>query len=230
MKIIKIQNLEIELEKKKIKNMYLRILPPDGRIHISAPYRMSDEKIYAFVTDKLDWIYRNQKRIQSRNISLNNQGIQYIDGDSIHFNGCVYNLSLTESKSTGITVSGSGLIMHVRKNSTAEQRKKILQAWYKEFLDESIKSLIFKWEAVIGVKSCGFTIRNMKTRWGSCNTKSRRLSFSLQLAQKSTRCIEYVVVHELVHLLEGSHNHVFKAYMDKFLPDWRRIKKELNGI
>lgn len=230
MKTIKIQELEIELEKKKIKNMYLKILPPDGRIHISAPMGMSNERIQNFVMEKMDWIKEKQKRMKSKSNSLNKQDIQYTDGDLVYFDGRVYTLSLEEGRKTGITPKESKLLMHVRKNSTMEQRKKILNLWYKEVLTAKIDSLILKWEAVIGVKSDGFVIRDMKTRWGSCNIRTRRLSFSLQLAQKSMPCVEYVVVHELVHLLEGSHNHIFKAYMDKFLPDWRSIKKELNGL
>jgi predicted metal-dependent hydrolase len=230
MKILKLQELEIEVEKKKIKNMYLKILPPNGRIHISAPINMNNDRIQSFVMEKLEWIREKQKKQQTKNNSLINQDIQYVNGDMIYYNGCKYRLSLLESAKTGVTVNQSELIMHVRKNSTIEQRRKILYTWYKEVLTVNITSLLIKWEAVIGVKSDSFTIRNMKTRWGTCNIRSKKLSFSLQLATKNLRCVEYVVVHELVHLLEGSHNHVFKAYMDKFLPDWRRIKKELNGL
>lgn len=230
MKIIKIRDLEIEVEKKKIKNMYLKILPPNGRIHISAPISMNNDRIQSFVLDKLEWIREKQRKQQTKNNSYINQDIQYKNGDIIYYNGYRYTLSLTESTKTGICINQSELIMHVIKNSTLEQRRKVLYTWYKEVLNDNITSMLIKWEAVIGVKSDGFTIRNMRTRWGTCNIRSKKLTFSLQLATKALRCVEYVVVHELVHLLEGSHNHVFKAYMDRFLPDWRSIKKELNGL
>lgn len=228
MKIIKIQDIEIELEKKRIKNMYLKVLPPDGRIRISAPYRMSIDRIQDFVLDRMDWLQKTQERIKSNYSGYISMDIDYLDGDPVFFDGIKYELYLQEGKKTGISLEHSRLIMHVRPQSTPEQRKRILYNWYRNTLYERINILIDKWEPVIGVRAEGFTIRNMKSRWGSCNIRTKRLSFSLMLAQKRLTCVEYVVVHELVHLLEGSHNHVFKAYMDRFLPGWRQIKKELN--
>lgn len=228
MKIIKIHDIEIELEKKRIKNMYLKVLPPDGRIRISAPYRMSNDRIQAFVLDRMDWLLKTQERVKSNYIGYIGSDIGYLDGEPVLFNGIKYTLSLQEGKKAGISLDEDRLIMLVRPKSTPDQRKKILNNWYRNALYERINILINKWEPVIGVKAEGFTIRSMKSRWGSCNIRTRRLSFSLMLAQKSLPCVEYVVVHELVHLLEGSHNHLFKAYMDSFLPGWRQIKKELN--
>jgi hypothetical protein len=222
-------DFDIELERKKIKNMYLKILPPDGRIHISAPVRMSNEVIYSFIMQRQDWIRDKQQKLQSSCISKPQADISYTDGDFIYYNGIKYSLSVKVGAKAGISIKQSELVMCVPKNSTTEYRKKLLNKWYKENLSDIISSLLLQWETVIGVKADGFTIRSMKSRWGSCNIRTKRLCFSLQLAQKTQRCIEYVVVHELVHLLEGSHNHVFKAYMNRFLPDWRNIKKELNG-
>lgn len=229
MKIIRINDLDIEVEKKRIKNMYLKVYPPDGRIHISAPYGMSNDRINAFVLARMDWILEARERVRSKYKDFVKAEMQYLDGEAVYFDGCKYNLLLAEGKKTGISISGSNMIMHVRQGSTMQQRRKILYDWYRKALQDRIGVLLEKWEPVIGVKASGFGIRSMKTRWGSCNIKSARLTFSLQLAQKNLSCVEYVVVHELVHLLEASHNHIFKAYMDKFLPDWRRIKKELNS-
>jgi len=228
MKIMKIYDLEIELEKKRIKNMYLKVMPPDGRVRISAPYGMRTDEIYAIVLKRLDWIHRMQEKIRGRQNIYAGRDMQYLDGDMVYYDGQKYSLILKEGKKTGISLDRSALIMHVKPDSSPEQRKKILYDWYRKVLYERIDKLLPKWEQVIGVKSDSFHIRDMKTRWGSCNIKTKKLTFSLLLAKKSLPCVEYVVVHELVHLLEGSHNHVFKAYMDKFLPDWRSIKKELN--
>lgn len=230
MKTIRFMDFDIELERKKIKNMYLKILPPDGRIHISAPVRMSNEIIYNFIMQRQDWIRDKQRKLQSKGIAKQQADITYTDGDIIYFLGGEYSLSINEGAKAGISIRQSELVMTTSKNSTAEQRKRLLDKWYKENLTEVINRLLQKWEPVIAVKADGFTVRSMKSRWGSCNIRTKRLCFSLQLAQKAGPCIEYVVVHELVHLLEGSHNRVFKAYMDSFLPNWRNIKKELNGL
>lgn len=229
MKTIKIYGIEIELEKKRIKNMYLKVLPPDGHIRISAPYRMSDDRIQAFVLDRMNWLIKTQDRIKRNYNGYIGRNIKYLDGDQILFDGRSYKLSLLEGRKTGIKLEQDRLIMQVRPQSTTEQKRKILYDWYRKALYYRISLLMQKWEPVIGVKAANFTVRNMKSRWGSCNIRTKRINFSLMLAQKSLSCVEYVVVHELVHLLEGSHNNVFKAYMDKFMPGWRQIKKELNG-
>ena len=177
MNYYEVNGIPIEIIRKNIKNMYLRVLPPEGRVVISAPIGMSERDIRKFVEAKSDWILIHQKRILQR---LNEKNLESID---------------------------------------SRQR---------EALMEDISRLISHWESILGVKSSAFTIRDMKTRWGSCNIRTHKLSFNLQLARKSPECLEYVVVHELVHLLEGSHNKRFKAYMDHFLPNWRILKKELN--
>ncbi|MDF2484754.1 MAG: metal-dependent hydrolase [Herbinix sp.] len=228
MKQIVIHNIRIELEKKRIKNMYLRILPPDGRVHISAPLRMSDDEIHGFVTSKLDWIIMQQSKIRSRHT---NQVLQYVTGEEVTIWGRSYTLRIVEAFGRNkVEVIGDEVIIFSKADSTKEQREKLLGQWYKKALEAEIPYLLARWERNIGVSSSSYRIQNMKTRWGTCNIRTKGICFNLQLATKPPKCLEYVVVHELVHLLERSHNSIFKGYMDRFLPEWRSIKKELNGM
>ncbi len=226
MKRLWINNLPVELEKKRIKNMYLRILPPDGRVHISAPVKMSEEEISHFVDRKLSWIMLQQTKIQQR---YTNQELQYVTGEQISIWGCSHALVVKETLTRShIEMIDDELILYIKPDSTREQRERMVNAWYKKVLEAEIPVLLAKWERTIGVASSSYCIRNMKTRWGTCNIRSKKICLNLQLAKKPIKCLEYVVVHELVHLLERSHNSVFKSYMDRFLPQWRSIKSELN--
>ena len=222
-----INHIVIELEKKRIKNMYLKVLPPDARVVITAPVRMSDEEINRFVLTKTDWIRQQQEKLRKRQIQPE---LDYTMGDEIYIWGKKYILHVNEKSGKSLLqIEEEKIFLFVKPGSTREQKKRILDHWYKEELTREIPGLIAKWESIIGVKSSDFRIRDMKTRWGTCNIRSKVICLSLQLAKKTPRCLEYVVVHELVHLLEASHNRVFKGYLDQFLPEWRNIKKEMNG-
>lgn len=228
MKQFIIGDITIELEKKRIKNMYLRVLPPDGRVNISAPVMMKEEEIKGFVLSKMDWIKKQQRKLES---SQSFHKISYQTGDKIYYKGRILTLIVTEKVGRpGVTEHDNLIEMNIKENSSPEQRKRLLDCWYKEELFRDVVPLLEGWEKTIGVKTHGFTIRDMKTRWGTCNIRTKKVCFNLRLAQKPPECLEYVVVHELVHLLEKSHNHVFKNYLDRFLPQWRSIKKELNTI
>ncbi|HWT73855.1 MAG TPA: SprT family zinc-dependent metalloprotease [Mobilitalea sp.] len=227
MKYIIINNLSIELERKKIKNMYLKILPPEGRIHITAPLRMSEDEIRKFVITKLDWIRKQQDKLAQRH---SHQEMNYLTCEEIYVWGEKYCLSVVVNTGRpGIQLEGNQLRLFVKEDSTQLQRKHMVDTWYKEALVRAVPLYIEKWEGIIGVKSNSFSIRDMKTRWGTCNIRTKNICLSLQLAKKPPRCLDYVVLHELVHLLESSHNHVFKGYLDHYMPEWRNIRKEMNG-
>jgi predicted metal-dependent hydrolase len=156
--------------------------------------------------------------------------LTYATGEEIFVWGRKLTLIVNEvSVCNSIQIDSDKLILSIKKGSTIEQRQKFLSEWYRKALQQEIPDLIAKWEQIIEVKSSGFTIRDMKTRWGTCNIRSKNICLNLQLAKKPPKCLEYVIVHELVHLLEKSHNSIFKGYMDKYLPQWRAIKKELNN-
>jgi predicted metal-dependent hydrolase len=217
--------IEIEVNRKKIKNMYLRVSRQDGRVSISAPLRTSDEAIVRFAESKLDWIIKQLKR---RDKGLIQTEPEYIEGEIHYVWGEPFYLEVRHQNKSSIDIIDNKLILTIRKGSTSTQRKKLLIEWYRGLLMECLPKVVEKWEPIIGVRTESVRVRNMTTRWGTCNTRDKRIWINLELAKKPLCCLEYVVVHELVHLLEPSHNAVFKSYMDHFLPDWRIIKAELN--
>lgn len=225
-KIIRVSHIEIEVNKKKIKNMYLKVSRQDGKVSVSAPLRTKDDIIKRFVASKLDWIDKQVKKFENRKSLID---LEYKQ-DEIHYVwGKPYSLEIKYENKKGVEILDDKLILAIHKDSTIIQREKLLIEWYRKQLKERLPDLVEKWEYIIGVSVESVRVRNMTTRWGTCNTRDKRICFNLQLAKKPLRCLEYVVVHELVHLLEPSHNVVFKNHMDKYLPNWREIKRELNS-
>lgn len=225
-KIIRVSHIEIEVNKKKIKNMYLKVSRQDGKVSVSAPLRTKDDIIKRFVASKLDWIDKQVKKFENRKSLID---LEYKQ-DEIHYVwGKPYSLEIKYENKKGVEILDDKLILAIHKDSTIIQREKLLIEWYRKQLKERLPDLVEKWEYIIGVSVESVRVRNMTTRWGTCNTRDKRICFNLQLAKKPLKCLEYVVVHELVHLLEPSHNVVFKNHMDKYLPNWREIKRELNS-
>ncbi len=225
-----VNDIEIELIKKDIKNLHLSVLPPNGRVRISAPKRMDDEAIRLFAISKLSWIkkqrskFKNQERQPER---------EFVSGESHYFLGERYllNVIYTNKRKQGVEIRNKTYLdLFVREGSNKEQRQKVMKEWYRGELKAIIPPLIEKWEPIIDVKVASWGVKHMKTRWGSCNTTAKRIWINLELAKKSPICLEYIVVHEMVHLLERHHNERFISYMGKFLPNWRSIKAELNGL
>lgn len=226
---ILVSGIEIEVQKKNIKNMHLSVLPPDGRVRISAPLRIKDETIRLFAINKIGWIrkqitkFENQPRQTER---------EYINGESHYVWGKRYRLEINyyNHGRNNVEIRGNRLILTVREVSSKEQRERLMTEWYRKLVKERAQELTGKWEKIIGVKAQSVQVRNMLTRWGSCNVRKGRIWVNLQLAKKPVECLEYVVVHELVHLLEKGHNSIFVGYMDEYLPDWRIRKNILNGF
>lgn len=225
-----INDIEIELTKKNIKNLHLSVHPPDGRVKISAPNRMDIDTIRLFAISKLAWIKRQQSKFKSQERQPERE---YVSGESHYFLGQRYllNVIYTNKRKQGVEIRNKRYIdLYVRENTPKYLRERVMIEWYRKKLKELIPPLIAKWEPIMEVKVNEFGVKRMKTRWGSCNPAAKRIWLNLELAKKSPSCIEYVVVHEMVHLLERSHNERFIAYMDKFLPNWRAIRAELNGL
>lgn len=227
MDIISIENIDIELIRKNIKNVHLSVYPPNGRVRLAVPQRMDDEAARAFAVSKLAWIIKQRKKFSMKEMQLEKE---YVTGEKHFFLGICYLLNVVEtSEKQHAEIRNSKYIdLYVRPGSSKEKREKVLLEWYRENLKNIIPVYIEKWEEVMKVKVNNFGIKLMKTRWGTCNVRDKRIWINLELAKKNPRCIEYVVVHEMVHLLERSHNDVFKGYMSKFLPNWKSIKDELN--
>lgn len=223
---IQIEGIPVTIEKKKIKNIYLKVLSPDGKVVISAPKKMSQKAIEAFALSKGSWIKEKRKKYEGRTLP---KELQYETGEQILFFGKPYPLEVKYTNgSNKITFTEEKIQMQVKENSTREQREYCLNEWYRKQLKMRIPQLIEKWEPVMNVQVREWKVKNMKTRWGTCNTGAQRIWLNLQLAKKKPECLEYVVVHEMTHLLERNHNERFWGFMDMFLPEWRTIKAELN--
>jgi len=225
---IELGNIKVDIELKSIKNIHLSVYPPNGRVKISAPNRMDLDTIRVYAISKLKWIrskqeqFRNQERETPR---------EYLTKESHIFLGKRYLLKVVERNSSPfVNYTQREIIMHVRPDTLAERRQEILDEWYRTELKKVIPDLITKWEGIIGVKVIEFGVKKMRTKWGTCNPDARRIWLNLELAKKPIECIEYILVHELVHLLERSHNERFISYTDKFLPKWRSYKQELNRL
>jgi predicted metal-dependent hydrolase len=224
---IEVNGLLVDVVRKDIKNLHLAVYPPDGRIRVAAPLRLDDEAVRLAVIARLAWIKRQQTKFQEQERQT---AREYISGESHYFLGGRYRLNVILRDGPGqVIVRNKKIIdLYVRPDSTAEQRRRVMSDWYRSFLKASVPLLVAKWEAVMGVHVAEWGIKQMKTRWGACNIAAGRIWLNLELAKKSARCLEYIVVHEMVHLLERQHNERFKALMSQFLPQWQLIRDELN--
>jgi predicted metal-dependent hydrolase len=224
---ITVGGLTVEVVRKDIKNLHLGVYPPNGRVRVAAPLVVSDEAVRLAVIGKLGWIKRQQAKFEAQPRQSQRE---MVNGESHYFLGQRYRLRvLAYTGPPRIRCSGADFLdLFVRPETTVEQRQRVLEDWYREQLRGRIPALLEQWQPVLGVAAAEWGIRKMKTRWGSCNIRARRVWFNLELAKKPARCLEYVVVHELVHLLERNHNARFKALMEQHLPTWRACREELN--
>lgn len=229
MSTIRVGNIDIELVRKKIKNVHLSVYPPYGRVRLAVPETMDDEAARIFAVSKLSWITKQRKRfsLQERQTER-----KFESGESHYFMGTRYLLNVVETRGKQhLEIRNNKYIdLYVRPDSSIEKREKVMTEWYRHNLKMIIPDYIEKWEKIIGVTVRDWGVKLMKTKWGTCNVDAKRIWLNLELAKKNPRCTEYIVVHEMVHLLERHHNDAFKAYMDKLLPNWKSIRDELNGL
>lgn len=225
METIELDGLEICIKKKKMKHMYLRVLPPDGRVLVTAPNSFSDAMIKEFVFSKRCWIMEQRKRFESQKGSEKHQ---YVTGERLDLWGKEYELLVQEStRPYQVLLSGERIVMQIGKDSTIEQREQLLNEWYRIQLKQAMPAVLQKCEEMTGLFVNEWRIKNMRTRWGTCNVAKKRIWLNLQLVKKSPECLEYVVVHELVHLLERGHNARFYGYMSQFYPNWKEVRERL---
>lgn len=216
----------IDVVHKVIKNVHLSVYPPLGRVRISAPVRMDLDTIRVFAISKLNWIKKHQHKIRSQ---VREAPREYITRESHYYLGRRYLLKVIEGNaSPGVAIKHETMEMYIRPNTGMEKRQVILYEWYRQRLKEIVPGLIAQHEKTMQVHVHEFGIKKMKTRWGTCSIKAKRIWLNLELAKKPIDCVEYVVVHEMVHLLVRNHNERFAAHMDKYLPKWRFYKEELN--
>jgi predicted metal-dependent hydrolase len=224
---LKIGEISVDVVRKNIKHAYLRVLPPAGEVRLSVPRRMSSQALRAFVLSKLDWIERQQAKIQRQ---VRPVPPRYLDRESLHVWGVSTTLRVTEhSAPPSVELKNGYLHLQVRFGTDGPKRQALIEAWYREQIQIAIPLLLAQWEPRIGVKVKKVSLRRMKTRWGSCSAKPRTIRLNTELAKMPRACLEYVLVHELAHLLEPSHNARFKVLMDRFLPGWRATRRALHA-
>lgn len=228
--MVKLQlgDITVDVELKNIKNIHLSVYPPDGRVRISAPKRLDLDTIRVYVLSKIKWIKKQQAKFINQDREAPRE---FISRESHYFKGKRYLLKVVEHKAPPqIELQHSTIVMYIRPGTPTEKRQRILDEWYRAQLKIAVPQLIEKWEKIMNVKVNEFGIKKMKTRWGTCNPNAKRIWLNLELAKKPPEYLEYIVVHEMVHLLERKHNDIFTAYMDKFLPKWRYYKDGLNRL
>lgn len=226
---IAIANLEIDVIRKNIKNMHLAVYPPTGRIRLSAPQRTDAEVVRLFAISKLAWIKKHVKNFKEQPRETKRQ---YVTGESHYFLGNRFLLKVVEHNGYAKVdlIGVKHIQLKVKIGTSTEERGSIMKEWYRKELKKIVPELIEKWEKIIGVKANDWGIKYMRTKWGACNTVEKRIWLNLELAKKPMNCIEYIIVHELVHLLERHHNENFVKHMDQFMPKWRLHRDELNSL
>ena len=223
-----INGLAVDVVRKSIKNLHIGVYPPQGRVRVAAPRSMTDDAVRLAVVGKLAWIKKQRAKFESQ---PRQSAREMVTGETHYFFGRGYRLRVVEQPGAGRVrlVNKATLELAVRPGSSSGQREKVYQEWLRVQLKSRIDPSIDKWRTVVGVEAPQWGVKRMKTKWGSCNTDARRIWLNLELATKPPKCLEYVIVHELAHLLERNHNDRFITIMDRCMPKWRLHRKELNS-
>jgi predicted metal-dependent hydrolase len=224
--MLTVSSIPITITRKAVKHMRLAIYPPEGDVRVTAPLHYTESNIRLAVVSRLQWIKQQQALFlnQARQTQR-----EMVSGETHYLWGQAYELRVTyQHGQHRICPNGRYLELFVRPNTLMENRERVLSQYYRKQIKARIPDLLNKWQAKLGVEASDWGIKRMKTKWGSCNTRDKRIWLNLELVKKPLPCLEYVVVHELVHLLESSHNHQFLALMDELLPAWKALRKELN--
>lgn len=226
---ITIQDIPIEIERKPIRNMHLSVYPPDGRVHLSMPLFLTEEDARSFLLKKWQWICRNRDKVLSQARQTQRE---YISGESHYLFGTRYMLLIepVTSGANSVSIQGNKIIMRCRPAATRDNRKAQLHEWYREHLRTILTNLVDKWKEQLGEHNVEWTIKQMRTEWGSCIARKRHLVFNLDLARVPVECVEYIVVHELTHLAVQNHGPAFQALMTQRLPNWKTIRHQLNDF
>ena len=225
---IELGGTTLDVVRKEIKNVHLSVYPPTGRVRISAPVRMGLDTIRLFAISKLGWIRQQQKKLREQERESRRE---YLDRESHYVWGRRYLLRVVEENgASSVQLHHSKLLLRVRPGTEETTREAVVASWYRQLLKTAIPPLIEAWEPWLNVTVSGFYVQQMKTKWGSCNSTARTIRLNTTLATKPKECIEYIVVHEMVHLLEPTHSPRFLALMDRFVPTWRATRELLNRL
>jgi hypothetical protein len=225
---INLGEIDVDVVLKDIKNIHLSVYPPHGRVRVAAPLRMDLDTIRVFTISKLAWIKKQQKKLRDQERETPRE---YLERESHFLWGKRYLMRVVEAdEAPRVDLEHRSMTLRVRPGTDEEKRRAIVDGWYRGQLKTAAPHLLAKWEKRIGVQVERFFVRRMKTRWGSCNPATRSIRFNTDLAKKPKDCLEYIVVHELAHLLEPTHNSRFVALMDRFMPKWQFYREQLNRL
>lgn len=216
----------MEVVRKDIKNLHLGVYPPNGRVRVAVPLRIQDEAVRLAVISRLGWIHRKQTEFVKQDRQSKRE---MITGESHYFRGRRYRLDVIEynGPATARLKNNRTFELLVRPDTDRDKREEVLNRWYRLMLQEQVPGLIARWQPEIGVAVAEWHVKKMKTLWGSCTPEARRIWLNLELAKKSPYCLEYILVHEMVHLLERRHNERFMSLMDHYMPNWQLYRDEL---
>ncbi|WP_444918160.1 M48 family metallopeptidase [Microbulbifer sp. JMSA003] len=225
---MQVGSLAITINRKAIKNLHISVLPPEGAVRVSAPEHLSDIAIRRAIVPRIPWIKKQQRSFLDQPRQSERE---MVSGESHYSFGKRYRLAVVERRGRHeIHISGRGkLELRVNPGTSHLGRKKVLEDWYRKTLKAEVSQLLPRWLDEMGLEGCDWRIKRMKTMWGSCNIGARRIWLNLELAQKPLECLEFILVHELVHLFERHHNDRFRALMDSYLPDWQERRHLLNS-
>jgi predicted metal-dependent hydrolase len=225
---INLGEIAVDVVMKDIKNIHLSVYPPTGRVRISAPLRMNLDTIRVFAVTKLGWIKSQQQKLREQERETPRE---YLDRESHYLWGKRYLLKIEEQDAAPeVELKHNKMILRIRPATSHDRKHEILEAWYREQLKSALPPLIAKWESLMGVKVGRCFVQKMRTKWGSSSHDSKNIRLNTDLAKKPPECLEYIVVHELAHLLEPTHNARFIALMDQFMPKWKFYKDQLNRL
>ena len=223
-----IGDIPVDVVLKDIRNIHLSVHPPAGRVRLSAPVGMDIDTLRLYAISRLGWIKKQQRKLRGQERETPRE---YLNRESHYLWGKRYLLKIIEREvPSAVDVQHSAILLYVRPGSALEKKQSVLDEWYRKQLKVALPDLIEVWEKRIGVRVKELGIKKMKTKWGSCNPDARRIWVNLELAKKPKECLEYIVVHEMVHLLERHHNERFIALMDAMLPKWRSLRDDLNRL
>ena len=224
---IMLGTIAVEVVLKDIKNIHLSVYPPEGAVRIAAPRRTKLDTLRVFAISKLAWIKQQQRKLREQ---ARQTPREHVDRETHYVWGKRYQLAMRDAEAAPtVTLKHTRMVLQVRPGATAETRQEVVAHWYREQIRAALPTLLATWEARIGVRAGQVFVQKMKTKWGSCNPGSGNIRLNTDLAKKLPQCLEYIVVHELVHLLERNHTERFSALMDGFLPNWRVCREELNS-
>lgn len=224
---IELGEIVVEVVKKNIKNIHLSVNPPAGAVRIAAPLRTKTETIRVFAISKLGWIKQQQKKLRAQERETPRE---YLDRESHYVWGKRYLLQVVEEDAApAVELKHSKMRLQVRPGANEDKKRAVIDEWYRDQIKKAAPPLIAKWERLLGVKLDHFLVRKMKTKWGSCTTGARSIRLNTDLAQKPPECLEYIVVHEMIHLLVRRHDDRFTSLMDRHLPGWKLTRQILNA-